>query len=838
MASLTAIVGSSVIPSDLRDHLQKPQFIRNKILSSRPTVAIMLSCSQGVPAHLETALRGFLKMKYVLAAVLTFATIASSFAISISSEVERGFRYFKYNSDFELQRLVFKSFQNTHGGQKPSIYQIDEMLGSIDWWYNPMDQKTAAWYGHNQAPRPIDLLEEWRKQEIAEEQRAPGYLELSRILRAKGMTEWEYDPVRMGWASLLFPAHQSPSDLGNVKLINSERVAVCWNRGEQSHTNCGGLNTYLVPNGHNVFVRAIDGADTRLLSGQCSWEIDSANGAKFIRPKNVTGPQVQLACSDEVLIFIPTGKEVKVKLERSADSAEIVVKIGDQLVVGFGDSFSSGEGNPDVPAKLAWTSDNNQDWAADGTSIVDETTNGPIRKAAGDYFAAQWIDRSCHRSAYSYQLRSALYLAVQYPYAITFLNYACSGAEVNGGLFYPLQGPEYTSNKASMDAFRKAQIPSLLNELCEKYDGDDVRDTPLSAAEEIKAIASGRYKFGGVISDRAYRCANQPAGKGLKRPIDLLYVSIGGNDMGFSRWIMAAITAEGKLGSFFPILKEDTDSACKNHQLSCRETRRRWKTLGARFALLRDFIDNRLAFTRGLAPVLLFTYPLPVRDTNGDYCPAGNSGMTVFVGRPSAPEPVKVCLSRTQKGLDTLDTIVDFTENSLNKAIENLASPDGYRRPAWQAVTAYKSEFDDRGFCASKVKEASGGSAPDEPFAGCKTASQIATLVKTLSFSGPAVQETLHLPSGFPTPTGNWRPFDPVLDYMPYAHRSRLLRTMNETDFLVNKLDSAVQGSKASGFLSLKDAAVYGAFHPTGEAHAFVADEFFAKSEDILNRSR
>jgi len=36
-------------------------------------------------------------------------------------------------------------------------------------------------------------------------------------------------------------------------------------------------------------------------------------------------------------------------------------------------------------------------------------------------------------------------------------------------------------------------------------------------------------------------------------------------------------------------------------------------TLGARFALLRDFIDNRLAFTRGLAPVLLFTYPLPVR---------------------------------------------------------------------------------------------------------------------------------------------------------------------------------------------------------------------------------
>jgi hypothetical protein len=41
-------------------------------------------------------------------------------------------------------------------------------------------------------------------------------------------------------------------------------------------------------------------------------------------------------------------------------------------------------------------------------------------------------------------------------------------------------------------------------------------------------------------------------------------------------------------------------------------------------------------------PVLLFTYPLPARDPNGDYCPAGNSGMTVLVGRPSAPEPVSL----------------------------------------------------------------------------------------------------------------------------------------------------------------------------------------------------
>ena len=63
--------------------------------------------------------------------------------------------------------------------------------------------------------------------------------------------------------------------------------------------------------------------------------------------------------------------------------------------------------------------------------------------------------------------------------------------------------------------------------------------------------------------------------------------------------------------------------------------------------------------------------------------------------------------------------------------------------------------------------------------------------------------ETLHYPMGFKSPRGDWRPFGPVFDYMPYAHRTRLVRTMNETYFLVNQLVAAVQGTKASGVLSL-----------------------------------
>jgi hypothetical protein len=781
-------------------------------------------------------------MRFFLAVFLSLVGTFPSFALSISAEVERGFRYFKFNSDFEFQRLAYKDFQNKHGGQKPTILQLDEMLADLNWWYGVVHTKTAAWYGHTDALTPIKLLEAWRLKEIADEKRAPGYLELAVKLHAKGLGDWEYNPVRIGWSSLLFPAHQTPGDLGNDRLLNAADVGVCWNRAEQAHTNCGGLDAYLSPAGYTVWLRAIEADDTRILNGDCNWEIDMAGGAKFVRPKDVTGGNLRAPCNDHVSIVVPAGKQVAVKLQTNAGQADKSVKIEDQLVVGVGDSFSSGEGNPDVPAKLGWTSNKERDWAADGKSIVDEVTSGPVRKAVGDYFAAQWIDRSCHRSAYSYQLRSALHLALENSaHAITFLSYACSGAEVNEGLFQPFQGPEFTQNKDGMDAYQQAQFPLLLSELCKKYNGDAVLDEPLTESTELRAIAADRYKLGGVISDKAYRCANQPAGAGFKRPIDLMYISIGGNDLGFAKWIMAAITSEGSFGSFFPILKEDGDPGCRSHSGSCKETRSRWKRLTARYALLRDFVDHRLDFSkRDIQPVLLFTYPVPARTADGSLCPLGNDGMSIFAPRINEPGP-KVCLSRDQKGLATLETISDFTNGMLNQAIERLVGQtdaNGAARPGWQAVADYRPKFSDRGFCASRVRELSGNTAPAEPYTGCKSARQTAALVEALSLSGPAVQETLHFPIGFRNGVKDWGPFDPVYDYRPYHHRARLLRTMNETYFVINQLTGGTQANKASGVLSLKDAAVYGAFHPTAEAHAIFADDFFVKGNEILQKPR
>jgi hypothetical protein len=101
-------------------------------------------------------------MRVIFAAILSVVFSCPSFALSISSEVEGAFRFFKYNSDFELQRLAYKDFQNRHGGEKPSILQLDEMLADREWWYGDVNQKTAAWYGYASPQTPIKMLEAWR----------------------------------------------------------------------------------------------------------------------------------------------------------------------------------------------------------------------------------------------------------------------------------------------------------------------------------------------------------------------------------------------------------------------------------------------------------------------------------------------------------------------------------------------------------------------------------------------------------------------------------------------------------------------------------------------------
>ena len=165
------------------------------------------------------------------------------------------------------------------------------------------------------------------------------------------------------------------------------------------------------------------------------------------------------------------------------------VYIKDFLIVSIGDSYASGEGNPDIPQRVG---------------------------VGGHYFTvlseARWVDRRCHRSANAASAQAARTLeAVDRKTSVTFLSFACSGATINRESFgagNPLDPYEPPPNDPGVDPkpkgsgvlgpYRGPEPPAP-----DRYD-----DHLPSQIDQLKA----------AVGDRR---------------IDALTISAGGNDIGF-----------------------------------------------------------------------------------------------------------------------------------------------------------------------------------------------------------------------------------------------------------------------------------------------------------------
>jgi hypothetical protein len=90
-------------------------------------------------------------------------------------------------------------------------------------------------------------------------------------------------------------------------------------------------------------------------------------------------------------------------LDGQSNSARASVTLRDLLIVSIGDSFASGEGNPD--------------------------------KMREDPGGVKWIDERCHRSAWAGPARAAIIIEKADPKtAVTFISFACTGASIKKGL--------------------------------------------------------------------------------------------------------------------------------------------------------------------------------------------------------------------------------------------------------------------------------------------------------------------------------------------------------------------------------------------------------------------
>src|SRR6476660_7620883 len=265
---------------------------------------------------------------------------------------------------------------------------------------------------------------------------------------------------RATWVSLSEAERKSPV-LAAERLL-AERHAdgwsatmfakTCWDR-ERNRYGCRERGDYLRPKSHVVLASMEGLEDAQTVD--CTW-LTKPTG------KGQRGRAVTLPCDTPLQLDIayPDGAWVSVEIG-GRQIAEILVQITDLFIVGMGDSFASGEGNPDVPVRFS------PDRAAD----YDATLSGyPARigdwRAIGDKRFieenARWQDQACHRSLYSHQLRAALQLSIEDPHrAVTFVGFACSGAEATFGLFLRYKGHEWVPNPPAL-----SQISAVAEAQC------------------------------------------------------------------------------------------------------------------------------------------------------------------------------------------------------------------------------------------------------------------------------------------------------------------------------------------------------------------------------------
>ena len=545
-------------------------------------------------------------------------------------------------------------------------------------------------------------------------------------------------------------------------MVGSLCVDAAGNLGETC-TRDGVAENYLAPVDHRVSaVLANAPADAT-----CAWSFD--DGA---RPAQ----QITLPCEEEVTARVTYGRttHAQVDIARSdgaSDRAATDIAVRDRLIAGLGDSIGSGDGNPD--RAIALTDDGfcfrrflagaGREYFRPGRAGYRGAkacdSAGEAQRADWGQHGARWLNAACHRSLYGYQMRTALALAIENAHdAVTFVPLACTGATIESGLL-----DRQRAREAACGPGRRcpANVPPQLAQL---------RDT----------LALARRQ--------------RP-----DRTVDLVLLTIGANDIGFSELVADAI------------VKSETERALFRRSGMIAAVEDAEQTLNARlpvsFARLRAALKGMVG--GNLAHVVFVSYGHPALQEGGSLCGGGLAGFDIHPA--FAVDPAR------------LQRVSDFVSGKFFPALRALATCEGNlcQDPASERMTfvdAHQLAFADHGFCARAVT--------DPAFdVACFSASGE-------SFHHDPVEAATH-------PLVCDRS---VTEFRPYASRARWIRTADDSYFTAmtypEGLPASLQPSDIHDATWGLTSAVYGgALHPTAEGHAAMADAALPAAREILGMS-
>ena len=525
----------------------------------------------------------------------------------------------------------------------------------------------------------------------------------------------------------------------------------CYDAKSRTHAACGGIDQYINPKAHEIEIGLKALGDGKLVSEYiCHWHVGS-------------NPDQPAPCDEKIraVIAYPESTVISVNVEGERPiSTEAQVK--DLLIVGLGDSFASGEGNPDVPVTL------------DANRRVQNLY--PARTEKGS--SAQWLDRLCHRSLYSYQLRAALQVAIENPHgAVTYLGYACSGAAVEKGIIGPQSYVEYKSSGTG---------------------GQDVSVAPISGRKtesQMALLLRELCKVTPQFVDGLWQCP----GQNFKRNVDYLFLSVGGNDIGFANLVSWATLRAGPithLASWLGVTVSPDQFAANMNG-----------TLAGAYQHLARQLEKAVPLHNGDLPydparVILTAYPDILADEDGETCKGVTDG-----AQPEDTLAANQSLDRFQGWLvvrqDKLDAAHAQLE-TLYERMSQLAEANGW---SFAGRAHVDKPFRGHGFCAQRKDRL------DDP----------AEMLMVPCW-GAAARPTQSCQSGIFAKGTGWRPYDPSTQDFPYALRQRWVRTINDANMIINQKISDQYGA-LDEMSSEKDfSETTGAMHPSAEGHAALAD--------------
>lgn len=597
---------------------------------------------------------------------------------------------------------------------------------------------------------------------LTEEERKTPIVTLERRLSQK--TEgW-------GWAERFW-------DVKNGFALKTEEN-VCWQQAKP-------CSDYVKPASHNVLAR-VEG-----ISEPCVWLVAEIEAAKSDN------------CSQDVKIQIPFPVGARVEARFGTQSRIQDIKVTDLLAVGLGDSFASGEGNPDRavrfdPALVTNYGGRRLDGfpARSGLKVKGNQIIFPANPKYAET-RARWLNEPCHRSLYSHQLRAALQLALDDPKgrtSVTFLSAACTGSTILEGLITPWAG-----NVTSRGTDAVSQISGVSNAICGEK------------PSVVKPWPMPENKIFGNAKQTSLRiCPQENA-----RRIDHLMLSIGGNDIGFSSLIAnAALRLDPGTAALAPLFGGNIRTNVEQAAQEAQSLPAKYRALAA---LLRDVL-----YIKKPAQVFLMAYPQMDFDEAGQVCTSGTRSMDVS--------------SLFALNGDRAARLENFLEEQLTPIMKEATADTG-----WIFVEAHRREgwFRNRGVCALTAEEA------DKPALGTARFPRRISADKVSAFAEasavPQQRPRSPLAPSVVQPAGygliqtaqastKWEPFAPN-DFRPYASRQRWFRTPNDAFLTAHHSDL----KKLGGMEAITRFSAYsGAFHPTAEGQAAMADALFLELKKTI----